>query len=146
MLGQYILTTIMNLQKLHPSPHSNRKFGLLFSGIFAFLSAYAAYRGVERIAVYCLIGAGVFIGLAAVAVPRTLTSFNNAWMKLGELMGRVVSPLFLGITFFVLITPVAIISRLFGRDELRLKRNNTESYWINRIPPGPVGDSFKNQF
>lgn len=146
MIGQCILTTIMKLQKFHPSPPANRKFGLLFSGIFAFLSAYAAYRGVDRIAVYCLIGAGVFTGLAAVAVPRKLTLFNVAWMKLGELMGRVVSPLFLGITFFVLITPVAMVSRLFGRDELRLKRNNTESYWINRIPPGPAGDSFKNQF
>ncbi len=134
----------MNFNK-HP-PHSNRKFGLLFAGIFGFLSAYAAYHDVYILKVYALIGAGAFIGLAAVAVPRTLAPFNNAWMKLGELMGRVVSPLVLGVIFFILITPVALVTRLFGRDELRLKRTNGHSYWIDRTPPGPAGDSFKNQF
>jgi hypothetical protein len=67
-------------------------------------------------------------------------------MKLGELMGKVVSPLVLGVIFFVLLTPVGLIGRLLGRDELRLKRTNSESYWIDRVPPGPAGDSFKNQF
>jgi hypothetical protein len=67
-------------------------------------------------------------------------------MQLGALMGRVVSPLVLGTIFFLLITPISMLARLFGRDELRLKKIDTSSYWIARAPPGPDGDSFKNQF
>lgn len=125
---------------------SNRNFGFLFAGVFALLSAYAAYHGADAFKVYGWLIAGVAVGLVAVAAPGLLTPLNKAWMKLGELMGKVVSPLVLGVIFFVLITPIALITRLFGRDELRLKRTNGHSYWIDRTPPGPAGDSFKNQF
>lgn len=125
---------------------SNRNFGFLFAGVFAFLSAYGGYHGANATTVYGWLIAGVAIGLVAIVAPRLLTPFNKAWMKLGDLMGKVVSPLVLGIIFFVLITPVALITRLFGRDELRLKKTDASSYWIDRAPPGPAGDSFKNQF
>jgi hypothetical protein len=125
---------------------SNRNFGFLFAVVFALLSAYAAYQGADAFRVYGWLIAGVAVSLVAVAAPGLLTPLNKAWMKLGELMGKVVSPLVLGVIFFVLITPIALITRLFGRDELRLKRANTNSYWIDRAPPGPAGGSFKNQF
>jgi Na+/H+-dicarboxylate symporter len=125
---------------------SSRNFGFLFAGFFALLSAYAAYHGADAFKVYGWLIAGMAVGLVAVAAPGLLTPFNKAWMKLGELMGKVISPLVLGVIFFVLITPIALLTRLFGRDELRLKRTNTQSYWIDRTPPGPAGDSFKNQF
>lgn len=125
---------------------SNRNFGFLFAGVFALLSAYAAYQGSAPSKVYGWLIAGVVVGLIAVAAPNLLTPFNKAWMKLGDLMGKVVSPLVLGVIFFVLITPIALIGRLLGRDELRLKKANVNSYWIDRAPPGPVGESFKNQF
>jgi hypothetical protein len=48
--------------------------------------------------------------------------------------------------FLILLTPVAFVCRLFGRDILMLKPNKTDSYWISRHPPGPKSDSFKNQF
>lgn len=124
----------------------NRKFGFLFAGVFACLSAYGAYHGANAAGVYGWLIAGIVLGLVAVAAPNLLTPLNKAWMKLGELMGKVVSPLVLGIIFFLLITPVALVTRLFGRDELRLKKANMNSYWIDRVPPGPAGDSFKNQF
>lgn len=125
---------------------SNRNFGLLFAGVFALLSAYAAYQNAEAFKVYGWLIAGIVVGLVAIAAPGLLAPLNKAWMKLGELMGRVVSPLVLGVIFFVLITPVALVTRLFGRDELRLKKTDASSYWIERAPPGPAGDSFKNQF
>ena len=125
---------------------SNRNFGFLFAGVFALLSAYAAYQGAEPYRVYGWLIAGMIIGLVAIVVPTALTPLNKAWMKLGELMGKVVSPLVLGVIFFVLITPIALLTRLFGRDELRLKKVNVSSYWIDRVPPGPAGESFKNQF
>lgn len=128
-----------------PTP-SNRNFGFLFAGVFAFLSAYGAFQGSDVARVYSWLIAGVAVGLVAVVAPNLLTPFNKAWMKLGDLMGKVVSPLVLGIIFFMLITPIALITRIFGRDELRLKKTNFNSYWVDRIPPGPAGDSFKNQF
>ena len=125
---------------------SNRNFGFLFAGVFALLAAYGGYHGANVTTVYGWLIAGVIIRLVAIIAPGLLTPFNRAWMKLGELMGKIVSPLVLGIIFFVLITPVALVTRLFGRDELRLKKTNASSYWIDRAPPGPAGDSFKNQF
>ncbi len=125
---------------------SNRNFGFLFAGVFAFLSAFGAFQGSNVGKVYSWLIAGVAVGLVAVVAPNLLTPFNKAWMKLGDLMGKVVSPLVLGIIFFVLISPIALITRIFGRDELRLKKTNCNSYWVDRIPPGPASDSFKNQF
>ena len=132
----------MNIKNLP----SNRNFGFLFAGVFALLSAYAGYHGANVTTVYGWLVAGVVTGLFAIIAPGLLTPLNKAWMKLGELMGKVVSPLLLGVIFFLLITPVALVTRLFGRDELRLKKTDASSFWIDRAPPGPAGDSFKNQF
>lgn len=128
------------------SSPSNRIFGFLFCGIFFGISAYAAFHNASAFKIYGWLAAGAAVGLASVVAPNLLTPFNRVWMKFGELMGKVVSPLVLGIIFFVLITPVALISRLFCRDELRLKKANTNSYWNDRVPPGPASESFKNQF
>jgi len=67
-------------------------------------------------------------------------------MALGHLLGRIVSPIVLGLIFFVLITPVALFGRVAGRDPLRLKPRAISSYWVKREPAGPTPDSFKNQF
>ena len=125
---------------------SDRNFGFLFAGLFACLSAYCGYHGANAAAVYGWLIAGIVVGLVAVTAPNLLTPLNKAWMKLGELLGKVISPLVLGMVFFALITPVALVTRLFGREELRLKKADVSSYWIDRLPPGPAGDSFKNQF
>jgi hypothetical protein len=125
---------------------SNRDFGVLFAGLFALLSAYLAYHGADALSIYSWLVASVIVGLTAIIVPGMLTPFNKAWMKLGNLMGKVVSPFVLGTIFFLLISPTALLTRLFGRDELRLKRSNYNTYWIERTPPGPTGESFKNQF
>lgn len=132
----------------HPSQAlpSNRKFGFLFSGVFALLSGYAWYHGSGELVIYSWLAAALVLGLTAIIGPGLLTPFNKAWFLLGELMGKVVSPVALGFIFFVLITPLAFVTRLFGRDELRLKNKSDKSYWIDRTPPGPEGDSFKNQF
>jgi hypothetical protein len=61
-------------------------------------------------------------------------------------LGKVVSPLILGIMFFLMITPLAIGMKLAKRDVLFLKKRKTNSYWIDRNPQGPNSESFKNQF
>src|SRR5436305_1539758 len=87
-------------------------------------------------------------------MPRTmgLTIFpshsplNKAWFHLGEWLENSVSPIVLGLIFFGLLTPISILTRLFGRDELRLKRRAVNSYWVDRTPPRPTAQSFRNQF
>lgn len=78
--------------------------------------------------------------------PRLLQPLNRAWQVIGWRMGQVVSPLVLGLIFFLLITPMAVVMRIMGRDVLRLKKRAQASYWLERTPAGPQPDSFKNQF
>ena len=129
-----------------PKLPSERRFGTLFVLVFALLGAWGQYKGWTTTASIGWFVAAVVVAIVTVVAPRLLAPFNKAWFLFGELMGKVVSPLVLGVIFFLLITPIALITRLFGRDELRLKRANANSYWIDRKPPGPAGDSFKNQF
>jgi hypothetical protein len=93
-----------------------------------------------------LLALGAVFLLFAWVAPRRLGPLTAAWMRFGEFLGRFVSPIVLGVIFFGIITPVAAATRMFGRDELRLKRTTEKTYWIDRRPPGPAGASFKNQF
>ena len=129
-----------------PKLPSERRFGALFTLVFAAIGAWGHYKGVNPAASSAWLIAAAVVAVVTLAAPRLLAPFNLAWFKLGLLMGKVVSPIVLGIIFFVILTPVAVISRILGRDELRLKRKAVQSYWIERVPPGPDGDSFKNQF
>ena len=129
-----------------PKLPSERRFGALFTLVFVALGAWGHHKGWGSVASNVWFVAAAVVALVTLTAPRLLAPFNVAWFKLGLLMGKVVSPIVLGIIFFVILTPVAIAGRLFGRDELRIKRNAVQSYWIDRVPPGPDGDSFKNQF
>ena len=129
-----------------PELPSERRFGSLFTLVFAALGVWGHYKGWNPSASNAWFAAATVVALVTLAAPRLLAPFNLAWFKLGLLMGKVVSPIVLGIIFFIILTPVAFIGRLLGRDELRLKRKPVQSYWIDRVPPGPEGDSFKNQF
>ena len=128
------------------APPSERKFGFLFALIFGGLSVYAYYRSWHQTAVVASSVMGGMVLLLALYSPQALAPFNKAWFWLGQAMGRIVSPIVLGIIFFLLITPTAIAARLLGRDELRMKKHNVDSFWINRTPSGLAPDSFKNQF
>ena len=125
---------------------ANRTFGLLFIGVFAVLATYGLWRdwSTELIQTFFIIS-GVLVVITLLA-PKLLTPFNKAWYQLGLLMGRVVSPIVLGVIFFIVITPVAIITKLAGRDALKLRKQNVDSHWIDRKPPGPEPESFKEQF
>ena len=130
-----------------PSLPTERRFGALFTLVFAALGLYGHfYKGWGSGVVVGLFVASLVVALVTLLAPRLLAPFNKAWFQLGQLMGKVVSPIVLGVIFFLLLTPVGLITRLFGRDELRLKRKPVSSYWVDRSPPGPAGDTFKNQF
>jgi hypothetical protein len=124
---------------------SERSFGLVFAGFFALLGALSLYSGAERWH-YWFPLAGVFAVLAY-AAPRLLAPLNRLWAKVGLLLHVVISPVILGILFYVCVTPIGVLMRMTGRDPLRRKLEPAaKTYWITREPPGPAPETFNNQF
>jgi hypothetical protein len=124
---------------------SNRSFGLVFAAFFALLGALSLWHGTNRWPTW--LACACFSLVLALAVPRLLAPFNWVWSKLGLLLHRIMSPIFLTVLFYGCIAPIGFLMRLTGKDPLRLKYEPAaESYWIARMPPGPAPESFKNQF
>lgn len=85
--------------------------------------------------------------LIAVLIPKLLGKPNQAWTRFGVLLGKVVSPIALGMLFYCVLAPMGALMRLTGKDPLRLKYDaDAETYWIPREPPGPPPGSMTNQF
>ena len=120
-----------------PSLPSDRSFGWTFAAFFALVAFFHPWM-------FVLAG-----GIAIVTLTRAewLAPLKRAWMKFGELMHHVVSPVMMGLIFFAVFTPVAIGMRLFGRDAMKRRYEpQRKSYWEDRTPPGPSDDSFRDMF
>jgi hypothetical protein len=129
----------------HVKAGTDRGFGLVFAGFFALISALSWWRGHTGWH-YTLPLAAVFL-VVAYAAPSVLAPLNKLWLKFGLLLYMVMNPLVLGLLFFITITPIGLVMRLFGKDFLRLRLDRqASSYWIDRQPPGPPPQSMKNQF
>jgi predicted membrane metal-binding protein len=125
---------------------SNRSFGLVFAAVFLVIALWPFVFGRGGLRWWAAIVAAVF-ALLALAAPAVLAAPNRAWMKLGLLLGRIVSPIVLGIMFFAVFTPMGWVLRAMGKDPMRLKRDAAaQTYWIERKPPGPPPESLNNQF
>ena len=123
---------------------SNKKFGYFFTFVFMIITGYFfANKSLNLAYIFGTISAIFFIITTLKA--DLLLFLNILWIRFGLLLGMIISPFVLGILFFVFFTPMAILMKLYGRDELRLKFKKNITYWIlrnNQIMP----DSFKNQF
>ena len=123
---------------------SNKKFGFFFTFVFASVSAYF-YNKLTVSLSYTFGLASLTFLVITFFKADALLPLNKLWMRLGLLIGTIVSPLVLGLIFFVLFTPIALVMRSFGRDELRLKFSKKSSHWKSRSEP-TQSNSFKNQF
>ena len=124
---------------------SDRMFGLVFTAFFL-LVAFAPLRSHHAIRWWALVTAIPILFVALVS-PAWLHPFNRVWTKLGLILGRVVSPIVLGLLFFVVVTPTGFLVRLLGKDPLRLTSDpESNSYWIERRPPGPKPETMEKQF
>jgi len=124
---------------------SDRSFGVVFAVVFLLIAGWPLWHG-EGLRWWAAGVAAAFALIAAVR-PALLARLNRQWMKLGLLLGKVVSPIALGLLFYGGITPIGVVLRLAGKDPLRLKFDRgADSYWIRREPPGPRPDSMTNQF
>ncbi len=124
---------------------SNKKFGLFFTLVFVLTSAYLFYIEFKIISLCFATLACIFFILSFLK-SELLLPFNKIWMRFGFLLGMIVSPIVLGLIFFLIFTPVGIFMRLFGRDELKLKLKKSESHWKIRDIKNLSAESFKHQF
>tara|TARA_X000000950_G_scaffold285174_1_gene390315 strand:+ start:316 stop:699 length:384 start_codon:yes stop_codon:yes gene_type:complete len=120
---------------------SNRSFGIVFFVFFFIIAIYPLINSGD-IRIWSLIIAVVFLALALIN-SKLLTPLNKIWFKFGILLGKFISPIIMGIIFFLIVTPIGLIMRIIGKDILNLKFNNSESYWIKKS--GPIS-KMKNQF
>ena len=120
---------------------SNRSFGIVFSIVFLLISLYPLING-ENLRLWSLIISIVFLILGIIN-SNLLKPLNKLWFKFGLLLGKIISPFVMGIIFFVVVTPIAILMRLLRKDLLNLKFNKNNTYWIQKSGPK---SKMKNQF
>jgi hypothetical protein len=125
---------------------SDQKFGLTLAAACAVLAVYAFARHRTWMLWGLWLLGSVGFGVCTYAAPRALSPLKRVWLRLGEQLGKIVSPVVLGIMFFLIMTPIALLARMFGRDVLHLRPRTTDSYWRAPMRPGAAADSFRNQF
>ena len=109
---------------------SNKSFGIVFSIVFLVIAFWPMLNGNE-INYWSLAISIVFLILGLIN-SKILTPLNKIWFKFGILLGNVVGPIVMGIIFFLIVTPTSIIMKILGKDLLNLKKNNNNSYWIEK--------------
>ena len=125
---------------------SDRSFGVMFGFIFIIIAVIMRLRDNPQNIQLLFLALSFLTFLFSFTRPSLLSTPNKLWMKFSLLLARFVSPIVLGLLFYVLISPLALVLRLFGRDELRLKTKKVASNWQSRKINGYSLDSFKNQY
>ena len=124
---------------------SDRSFGWVFTIALAVIGLLPLLRH-RPMRLWCFGVSAVFL-ILTLAAPSVLGPLNRAWMKLALALNRVVTPVITGVLFYVVITPIAVLFRMRGKDLLRLRTDPTaKSYWLKRDPAGPAPESMANQF
>ncbi|MBK69549.1 MAG: hypothetical protein CMF54_07155 [Legionellales bacterium] len=120
---------------------SNKSFGVVFFIVFLIIGFYPLLND-QDIRIWSLIVSFIFLILGFLN-SNLLTPLNIAWNKIGTFLGIIISPIVLGVIFFLIVTPISLLMRLFQKDLLNLKYNKDKSYWI--IRKGPK-NKMKKQF
>ena len=120
---------------------SNKSFGIVFFIVFILVALWPLLNN-ETYRLWAVIIALTFLILGIID-SRFLTPLNVLWFKFGLLLGKIVSPLVMGIIFFFVVTPIAMLMRIFNKDLLNLRYNDKNSYWIEKNEPK---SKMKNQF
>ena len=120
---------------------SNKSFGIVFFTVFFIISIWPLLSANE-IRYWSLVISVVFLILGIIN-SKILTPLNKVWFKIGILLGNIISPIIMGIIFFLVVTPTSLIMKILGKDLLNLKKNTKNSYWIEKKNQN---SRMKNQF
>ena len=120
---------------------SNRSFGIVFFIVFLLIAIYPIIYNAE-IRIWSATISIIFLVLGLLN-SKILYPLNKLWFKFGIFLGKIISPLVMGVIFFFVVTPIGLLMRLLGKDILNLKYNDNKSYWIEKNDPK---SKMKNQF
>jgi len=109
---------------------SNRSFGLVFFAFFLIIGLWPIFE-YEDIRIWSIIAAFIFL-ILTILDSKYLTPLNRFWMKFGLFLGKIISPIVMGVVFFLVVTPIGIIMKIFRKDLLNIKYNKNQSYWVYR--------------
>ena len=120
---------------------SNRSFGIVFFVVFLIIALYPLIND-GNIRLWSLFISLAFLVLGLVN-SKFLSPLNKIWFKFGLFLGKIISPIVMGLIFFFVVTPIGILMRILKKDLLNLKMNNDKSYWIEKSEPK---SKMRNQF
>jgi len=120
---------------------SNKSFGVVFFLVFLLISLYPLIND-GNLRIWSFVISIIFL-ILGILNSKILSPLNKIWFKFGLLLGKIMSPIVMGIIFFIVVTPTGLILRLFQKDVLNLKYNNNNTYWIEKSGPK---SKMKNQF
>jgi len=133
------------VEKQQIKPESDKNFGITFAIIFIIIAFLPILMGKAPV-LEALMIAALFMATAFLK-PTLLKPLNIVWTKFGLILHKIINPIILGFMFFIILTPIALVMRIFNRDFLKLKFNTEkETYWIKRNPPGPEAKTMEKQF
>ena len=124
---------------------TNKNFGIFFTFVFIVSSFYFFYLKNQYLTIILIFLSSYFFVITLFKLKQ-LSVLNIYWFKFGQVLGKIISPIVLGIIYFLIITPVAIIIRIIGRDELSLKNNNKLTHWKKRADQDYKRKNFEDQF
>ena len=120
---------------------SNRSFGIVFFVVFLLISLYPLLNN-DNVKIWSLIISLIFLTLGLLN-SKFLSPLNKIWFKFGLFLGKLISPIIMGIIFFLVVTPIGLLMRMLRKDLLNLKFNTKKSYWIKK---DGFKSKMKNQF
>ena len=120
---------------------SNRSFGIVFFLVFLIIGLFPLKNG-EDSNHFLIIISLIFLFLGIIN-SNFLTPLNKIWFRFGIILGHIISPIIMGLIFFMVVTPIGFLLRIFSKDVLNLKKNNNKSYWIIK---SKINSSLKDQF
>ena len=124
------------------SQSSNRSFGLVFFIVFLIVGLWPLKNN-ENLNYYFILISCLFL-ILGLTNSRLLSPLNKIWIKFGEVLGSIIAPAIMGIVYFIFLTPLSLIVKIFGKDLLNIKLNKKiNSYWIKRKKKlGPMHKQF----
>ena len=126
---------------MKPKIGSNRSFGIVFFIVFLIISLWPLLNSNE-IRIWSLIVSIIFLTLGLIN-SKALTPLNKLWFKFGIFLGNIISPIVMGIIYFAVVTPIALLLKIINKDVLSLKKTKNGSYWKNKEK---YNSSMRNQF
>tara|TARA_B100000401_G_scaffold428098_1_gene360339 strand:+ start:674 stop:1042 length:369 start_codon:yes stop_codon:yes gene_type:complete len=109
---------------------SNRSFGILFFIVFLGIGLWPLKNNNDPN--YIFLGLSSIFLILGIINSKLLYPLNKVWVKFGEILGMIIAPIVMGLIYFIILTPISLLVRLFGKDLLKLKKNKSSTYWIKR--------------